>query len=196
VKSIGARLAKASADMAPGFDWQFNLLQSDQANAFCLPGGKVAVYTGLLPIAANADGLAVVMGHEIAHAVARHGAERMAHEKLMQIGQMAAGAALGDMDPGAQRAVLGALGAGAQYGILLPFSRNHESEADHIGLLLMARACFNPQESVRLWARMSQASQGQPPEFASTHPSHETRIQQLTAWLPEAEAEKNKYCSK
>jgi metalloendopeptidase OMA1, mitochondrial len=196
VRSIGARLAKASADMASGFEWQFNLLQSDQANAFCLPGGKVAVYTGLLPIAANADGLAVVMGHEIAHALARHGAERMAHEKLMQMGQMAAGVALGDMDPGAQRAVLGALGAGAQYGILLPFSRNHESEADHIGLLLMARACFNPEESVRLWERMSQASQGQPPEFASTHPSHETRIQQLTAWLPEAEAEKSKYCSK
>jgi metalloendopeptidase OMA1, mitochondrial len=195
IRGIGARLAKASAEMGANFDWQFNLLQSDQVNAFCLPGGKIAVYSGILPIAANADGLAAVMGHEIAHALARHGAERMAHEKLMQVGQMAAGVALGNMDPGAQRMVLGVLGAGAQYGVLLPFSRNHESEADHIGLVLMARACFNPEEAVHLWERMGEASSGQPPEFASTHPSHETRIQQLQAWMPEALAEKAKNCS-
>jgi metalloendopeptidase OMA1, mitochondrial len=195
IRAIGARLATAAKDMDPGFDWQFNLLRSDEVNAFCLPGGKVAVYTGLLPIAQNADGLAVVMGHEIAHALARHGAERMAHEKLMQIGQMAAGVALADMDMGERQAVLGALGAGAQFGILLPFSREHESEADHIGLLLAARGCFNPAEAVHLWERMSQNSNGQPPEFASTHPSHATRIEQLTNWMPEAEAERAKYCS-
>ena len=177
VRDIGRRIAAVSED--PGFEWEFNLIDSDQANAFCLPGGKVAVYTGMLPIAANTDGLAVIMGHEIAHAIARHGAERMAHQKLVQMGSMAASAAFSDMDYQTQSMVMGALGVGAQYGVLLPFSRDHESEADYIGLVYAARACFDPTEAPELWRRMGEASSGQRAEFTSTHPSHETRIRQV-----------------
>lgn len=187
VKRIGARLAHAAGSDDPGFEWEFNLIDSDQANAFCLPGGKVAVYTGILPVAENIDGLAVVMGHEIAHAIARHGAERMAHQKLVQIGTMATGMALGGMDISTQRAVMGAMGAGSQYGILLPFSRKHESEADYIGLIYAARACFDPREAPKLWERMNSASGGNAPdEWASTHPNPETRIHQFAEWMPEA----------
>ena len=141
VREIGYRLAKV-IDEDPGFEWEFNVIDSEQANAFALPGGKVAVYTGILPVVQNVDGLSAVMGHEIAHAVARHGAERMAHQKLVQYGSMAAGMALGSMDVGTQRMIMGALGMGAQYGVLLPFSRKHESEADYMGLIYLARACF------------------------------------------------------
>ncbi len=192
VRDIGTRLVQAAQRIVPNvdwgnFEWQFNLVDSDQANAFCLPGGKVAVYTGILPITANDNGLAAVMGHEIAHAIARHGAERMAHQRLVQMGSMAAGMSIGDMDPGTQRTVMAAIGAGAQYGVLLPFSRDHESEADHIGLMIAAGACFDPREAPRLWERMAQASGGQQPsEFMSTHPSHGTRIEQLNALMPKA----------
>ncbi len=192
VRDIGSRLVQAAQRIVPNvdwqnFEWQFNLVDSDQANAFCLPGGKVAVYTGILPITANDNGLAAVMGHEIAHAIARHGAERMAHQRLVQMGSMAAGMSIGDMDPGTQRTVMAAIGAGAQYGVLLPFSRDHESEADHIGLMIAAGACFDPREAPRLWERMAQASGGQQPsEFMSTHPSHGTRIEQLNALMPRA----------
>ncbi|GJL51633.1 MAG: Zn-dependent protease [Nitrospirales bacterium] len=195
VRRIGQQLAKAAVDVDPGFQWEFNVINSEQANAFALPGGKTAVYTGLLPVAENADGLAVVMGHEIAHAIARHGAERMAHQKLMQIGSMAASVALGDMDYDTQRMVLGALGVGAQYGIMLPFSRDHESEADYMGLLFMARACFDPTEAPELWERMGMMSQGkQPTEFMSTHPSHGTRIRQFEEWMPEALEVRAQHC--
>jgi predicted Zn-dependent protease len=193
VRGIGTRLVGAAQKVLPQvpwehFDWEFNLIQSEQANAFCLPGGKVAVYTGILPITANTNGLAAVMGHEIAHAIARHGAERMATQRLVQIGSMAAGMSVGEMDPGTQRMVMAAIGAGAQYGVLLPFSRDHETEADRIGLLLAAHACFDPREAPRLWERMGQAAGGgaQPAEFMSTHPSHGTRIRQLEEWMPEA----------
>lgn len=197
VRTIGRRLAQAAADVDPGFEWEFNVIESQQANAFALPGGKTAVYTGLLPVAASHSGLAVVMGHEIAHAIARHGAERMAHQKLVQIGTMTAGVALGDMDYDTQRMVMGALGVGAQYGVLLPFSRDHESEADYMGLLFVARACFDPTEAPRLWERMGEISKGkQPAEFMSTHPSHETRIKQFQEWMPEALALRKQYCSK
>ncbi len=195
IRTIGRKLAQAAADVDPGFDWEFNVIQSDQANAFALPGGKTAVYTGLLPAAENTNGLAVVMGHEIAHAIARHGAERMAYQKLVQIGSMAASVALGDLDYQTQRAVMGALGVGTQYGVLLPFSRDHESEADYMGLLFMARACFDPTEAPKLWERMGRMSQGQQPsEFMSTHPSHETRIRQFEEWMPEALALRQEYC--
>lgn len=195
IRAIGQRLAQAAADLDPGFQWEFNLIASDQANAFALPGGKVAVYSGLLPVARNVDGLATVMGHEISHALARHGAERMAHEKLTRMGMMAVGMAVGDMDLETQRMVMGALGVGAQFGVLLPFSREHESEADYMGLLLMARACFDPTEAPRLWERMGRMGSGrQPTEFMSTHPSHETRIEQLTEWLPEALAVRQENC--
>ena len=187
VRTIGHRLAQAAQDVDPGFDWEFNVIHSEQANAFALPGGKTAVYTGLIPVAENSNGLAVVMGHEIAHAIARHGAERMAHQKLVQIGSLAASVALGDLDYNAQRMVMGALGVGARVGVLLPFSRDHESEADYMGLLFLARACFDPTEAPRLWERMGQMNQGKKPsEFMSTHPSNETRIRQFQEWMPEA----------
>lgn len=186
VEKIGKRIALASAEWDPGFDWQYSLIESDERNAFCLPGGKVAVYSGILPIAANANGLAAIMGHEVAHALLRHGAERMAQQKLVQIGGMAATMATGEMDPGARQAIMGALGAGAKFGLILPFSRDHESEADKVGLMLMAKACFDPREAPRLWERMGAAGGGQPAEFTSTHPSHSTRIQNLNEWMPEA----------
>lgn len=184
VREIGRRIAAVAED--PGFEWEFNVIQSDQANAFCLPGGKVAVYTGIVPIAESTDGLAIIMGHEIAHAIARHGAERMAHQKLTQLGTLAVGVAMSDMDRRTQYAVMGALGVGAQYGVLLPFSREHESEADYMGLVYAARACFDPTEAPELWKRMGEASSGAPSEFMSTHPSHTTRIRQFDEWMPEA----------
>lgn len=190
VREIAARLIKAVHKLDPkadpGFEWEANLVRSEQANAFALPGGKIAVYTGIFPVAANADGLAAVMGHEIAHAIARHGAERMAYQKLVQVGSMAAGVSVSNMDPGTQRLVMGALGAGANLGVLLPFSREHESEADHLGLMFAAAACFDPREAPKLWERMGAQTKGQPAEFSSTHPSHETRIRQLQEWMPEA----------
>ena len=195
-RTIGRRLAQAAADVDPGFEWEFNVIESPQANAFALPGGKTAVYTGLLSVAENHSGLAVVMGHEMAHAIARHGAERMAHQTLVRIGTMAAGVALGDMDHDTRKMVMSALGVGAHYGVLLPFSREHESEADYMGLVYMARACFDPTEAPRLWERMAEASQGkQPAEFMSTHPSHETRIKQFQEWMPEALALRQQYCN-
>ncbi len=192
IKEIGQRLAKVSED--PGFQWEYSLIESREVNAFCLPGGKVAVYTGILPIAANDNGLAAIMGHEIAHAIARHGAERMAQQKLMQLGTLAAGVAVSDMDPRQRNAIMGALGIGGQYGIMLPFSRSHESEADYMGLINAARACFDPREAPKLWVRMSRASTGQPREFMSTHPSNETRIRQLEKWMPEALEARAKNC--
>ena len=171
------------------FDWDVNVIQSDQANAFCLPGGKMAVYTGLLPVAQNADAVAVVMGHEIAHALLRHGAQRMSQQKLGQLGQMAG--AMSGMDPQSQQMMQAAMG----YGYLLPYARKHESEADAVGLMLAAAACFDPQASVPLWERMSQASGGQaPPEFSSTHPNPGTRIQNLQALMPKAMAYRRKFC--
>lgn len=193
VLSIGRRIAAISED--PGFEWEFNLIDSPEVNAFCLPGGKVAVYTGILPVAANDDGLAVIMGHEIAHAIARHGAERMAHQRLAQYGQIALGMSMRDYNYDTQRTVMGAFGLGAQYGVLLPFSRTHESEADHIGLIFAARACFDPNEAPRVWQRMADQAKTRPPEFLSTHPSNARRIQELAGLVPEAMSERAKYCN-
>jgi metalloendopeptidase OMA1, mitochondrial len=190
---IGLERIDPEAD--PGFNWQVNVIASDQANAFALPGGKVAVYTGIFPVAANADGLASVMGHEIAHAIARHGAERMAYQKLVQIGSMAAGVSVGDMSPQARQAVMGALGAGAKFGLMLPFSRDHESEADYMGLMMAAAACYDPREAPKLWERMKQLGGQKPPEFASTHPSNDTRIAQLNENMPKALELYAKHCS-
>ena len=193
VLSIGRRIAAVSQD--PGFEWEFTLIDSPEMNAFCLPGGKVAVYSGILPIAANDDGLAIIMGHEIAHAIARHGAERMAHQRLAQYGQIALGMSMRDYNYDTQRTVMGAFGLGAQYGVLLPFSRTHESEADHIGIIFAARACFDPNEAPKVWQRMAQQSKSaRPPEFLSTHPSNARRIQELTALVPEALTERSKLC--
>jgi predicted Zn-dependent protease len=176
------------------YQWDVNVLKSDDVNAFCLPGGKIAVYTGIVPVAQNSDGLAVVMGHEIAHALLRHGGERMAQQKLVQLGTMAAGMSVSDMDPQQQQMVMAALGAGAQYGMLLPFSRSHESEADHVGLLLAAAACYNPEEAPKLWERMGALAKQKPPEFMSTHPADATRITQLNAWMPEANSVRQHFC--
>ncbi|RYE99675.1 MAG: M48 family peptidase, partial [Oxalobacteraceae bacterium] len=151
VPQVSADLAAAhgveAATAYKSFEWSAAVIDSQEANAFCLPGGKIAVYTGLLPITQNTDALAVVMGHEIAHALLRHGSQRMAQQKLVQMGQMAAG--VSGIDP----QVMSAIGAGVQYGVILPYGRNHESQADEVGLMLAAAACYDPEASVPLWER-------------------------------------------
>ncbi len=172
------------------FNWDVTVLQSDQVNAFCLPGGKIAVYTGLVPVANNADAMAVVMGHEISHALLRHGAQRMTEQKLAQIGQMAG--AMSGMDQGQMQAVMAVYG----YGRALPYARKQESQADEMGLMLAAAACYNPQEAVPLWQRMEQASGGSAqPEFASTHPNPGTRIDNLQSLMPKAMQYRAKFCN-
>jgi predicted Zn-dependent protease len=172
-----------------GFDWDVNVIESDQANAFCLPGGKMAVYTGLVPVAQSDDAMAVVMGHEIAHALLRHGAQRMAQQRLTQVGQVAG--ALGGMDPQQQQMVMAAMG----YGYLLPYARKHETEADEVGLMLAAAACYDPREAVPLWERMSAGAGEAPPEFSSTHPNPGTRIQNLEALMDKAMAYRERFCT-
>ena len=193
VPDIEAALAAENGQQPTGFsssfDWDVNVIQSDQANAFCLPGGKMAVYTGLVPVAQNENAMAVVMGHEISHALLRHGAQRMAQQKLSQVGQMAG--AMSGMDPQQQQMVMAAMG----YGYLLPYARKHETEADYVGLMLAAAACYDPQEAVPLWERMSAASGGQSqPEFSSTHPNPGTRIQNLESLMPKALEFYERYC--
>ena len=187
VKDVATRLAAVTRVAGGKFDWRVSVVDSPQVNAFCLPGGKIVVYTGILPVAQTAAGLATVLGHEMAHATLRHGSERLLKQKTTQTVLTGVRFSLGDMSYEQQRAVMGAIGAGAQYGLLLPFSREHESEADKIGLFYMARAGFDPRESVTFWERMSKATAGgQPMEFMSTHPSNATRIAQLKALLPQA----------
>jgi len=194
IQKIGRDIAIASEPWDPGFEWAFNLIRSEQANAFALPGGYTAVYTGLLPIAQNQDGVAVVMGHEIGHALAHHGAERMAQQNMQKI--VGAGVAMGagGMDSGSQRAVMGVFGGISQYGYALPFSRKHESEADYIGLILGARACYDPREAPKLWERMGASAGATPPEFQSTHPAPATRVANFNKWMPEAVAIYNENC--
>jgi len=169
------------------FNWEFSVVDNDEVvNAWALPGGKVAVYTGILNVAQTDAGLATVMGHEIAHAIARHGGERMSQQAALEFGQRGASRILSSTNPDSVEIFAQAyniLGAGA---ILLPFSRKHESEADHIGLLLMAAAGYDPRESVGFWERMSAGGGSEPPEFLSTHPNHDTRIRNLEKWMPEA----------
>ncbi|MGI8480631.1 MAG: M48 family metallopeptidase [Chthoniobacterales bacterium] len=186
VKRVAARLASATGQAGSGFDWKVSVIRDDKVNAFCLPGGKIVVYTGILPVAQNEAGLATVLGHEMAHATSRHGAQRVLQQNLTQTAMTGIAVSISDMDYNKQRAVMGALGAGAQFGVLMPFSRDHESEADHIGLIYMARAGYDPQESIRFWKRMDQTSRGGPPEFLSTHPAHGRRVQQLEEWMPKA----------
>lgn len=200
VPAVTEELATMNGQQAPqvyrDFQWDAAVIQSDDANAFVLPGGKIAVYTGLLPVAENQDAMATILGHEIAHALLRHGSQRMAQQKLMQVGQLAAGVALGGMDPGQQQAVMAALGAGAQYGFILPYGRNHETQADRVGLMLAAAACFDPREAVPLWERMSQLGGGaRPPEFASTHPDPANRQETLRALMPQALEFRERHCA-
>ncbi len=192
---LAAEHKETSPGLAKTFDWSVAVLDSAEANAFCLPGGKMAVYTGLLPVTRNDDAMAVVLGHEIAHALLRHGSQRMAQQKLVQAGQMAAGVAVGNMDPQQQQVVMAVFGAGARYGLLLPYDRKHETQADEVGLMLAAAACYDPREAIPLWQRMSGLNGGQrPPEFASTHPDPANRIQHLQALMPRAMGYYTKYC--
>ena len=196
VKRVAAHIIEAAkrskyAEMAQQFQWEVTVFKDDKtANAFALPGGKIAVYTGIFPMAKTEAGLAAVMGHEVVHALARHGAERMSQGEAANIGVQVLGAAagIGTGNAALGQATMAALGAGAQVGVLLPFSRKHESEADYIGILLAADAGYDPRESVVLWERMSRSGGGAPAEFMSTHPSNETRIDQLKQWMPEAMA--------
>ena len=186
VRRVGRRIAEATG--RTDYQWEFNLLEDKQVNAFCLPGGKVAVYTGILPITRDDAGLAAVLGHEVSHAIARHGGERVSQGLLVQVGLAATQVALARNDPAAVQQVTALLGAGATVGLLLPWSRGQESEADHLGLVFMAKAGYHPAAARDLWVRMAEAAKGggRPPEFLSTHPSEETRIRQIEAWIPEA----------
>lgn len=187
VKRVAQRIISAAqrskyAERAKSFDWDVTVIKNDKTkNAWALPGGKIAVYTGIFPEANNENGLAAIMGHEVVHALARHGAERTSQRLATDLSMQITSQALGMSRVGSSLAMQ-ALGVG----ILLPFSRSHESEADYIGLLLAAEAGYDPREAVLLWQRMAEASKGAPPEFLSTHPSHTTRIQDLEKWMPEA----------
>ncbi|MDH6309161.1 putative Zn-dependent protease [Dysgonomonas sp. PFB1-18] len=173
------------ANEVASYAWEFNLVKSTDVNAFCMPGGKIVVYEGILPYTQNETGLAVVMGHEVAHAVAKHANERMSNQMATQYGTSAIGAALGGTSAATQQIAAAALGLGAQYGILLPYSRKQELEADKLGLIFMAMAGYDPSQAAAFWQRMSQQG-GSTPEFMSTHPSDNTRIQQIQKDLPEA----------
>jgi predicted Zn-dependent protease len=187
VRRVAARLAAVTGEKGSKFDWKVSLVRDSQVNAFCLPGGKIVVYTGILPVAQSEAGLATVMGHEMAHATARHGSERVFQQKAAQTFMTGVQFSLGDLSYEQQRMIMGAIGAGAQYGILMPFGRDHESEADAIGLMYMARAGYDPREAVAFWQRMEEKSGGgAPPEFMSTHPSHDTRVSRLKELLPKA----------
>ncbi len=185
VGAVGSRISEA-ADQKD-FKWEFKVLASDQVNAFCLPGGKVAFYDAIMPICENETGVAVVMGHEVAHALASHSAERMSQGLGANIIGSVLSVGLSKSDPATQKNVMQLFGVGAQVGVILPFGRKQESEADHIGLILMAKAGYDPRAAVAFWERMESHAGGQkPPEFLSTHPSDKTRIAQIKAWLPEA----------
>jgi len=196
VRRVGKRIATAAEDFlvkeglgseVKNYKWEFNLIQDDKTvNAWCMPGGKVAVYTGLLPVTRDETGLAVVVGHEVAHAIAKHGGERMSQGLLTQLGGVGLAVALSTQPAAAQSIFMQAYGVGTQVGVLLPYSRLHESEADHIGLILMAKAGYDPRAAVPLWQRMNQQGGARPPELLSTHPAPESRIKDIQSLLPDA----------
>ncbi len=190
VQKVGARVSKVAT--LPDAQWEFVVFESKEANAFCLPGGKVGIYTGILPITKDEAGLATVIAHEVAHAVARHGAERMTEGMLIQGGGQALNTALKQQDPKWQSAASTTYGLGSQLLVALPHSRSQESEADHIGLLYMARAGYPPEASIGFWERFAaynKTAGGATPWFLRTHPLDERRIQDLKAWLPRAQQE-------
>tara|TARA_R110002051_G_scaffold5108_2_gene27336 strand:- start:3869 stop:4678 length:810 start_codon:yes stop_codon:yes gene_type:complete len=201
ITKVGQRISSAAerwltANGYPGYlkdyKWEYNLVNDETVNAWCMPGGKIVFYTGILPITQTETGVAVVMGHEVAHALADHGAQRMSAGTLQQVGAVAGNIAIQDEQ---KRNIFNqAYGIGSQVGVMLPFSRGHETEADRIGLQIMAIAGYNPYEAAELWKRMKANSGGEAPaEFMSTHPSNDTRINNLTAWAPDAEAEAAKF---
>jgi predicted Zn-dependent protease len=196
IKRVGTRIqkgveqymaSKGWSDQLEGFAWEFNLIQDDKTvNAWCMPGGKVAFYTAILPICKDENGIAVVMGHEVAHAIANHGRERMSQGLIEQMGMTTLGAAMGQNPSATSQIFMQAVGMGSNLG-MLKFSRQHESEADHIGLIFMAMAGYDPNNAPIFWKRMVEMNKGEkPPEFMSTHPSDETRIKDLEGWMPEA----------
>lgn len=196
IRRVGVRIQKAveqymteknMSDQLAGFEWEFNLIDDPKTvNAWCMPGGKVAFYTGILPVCKDELGVAVVMGHEVAHAIANHGRERMSQQMVAQFGIGTLATLMGQNPTAGKDLLLQAVGIGTNLGIL-KFSRQHESEADYMGLIFMAMAGYDPREAPRFWERMTEMSGGQqPPEFLSTHPSHETRVSDLNKWMPEA----------
>lgn len=196
VRRVGTRIAYAigkyyeqqgKGDILNGYQWEFNLIDSKDVNAWCMPGGKVVVYTGLLPVTQNEAALAVVMGHEIAHAIARHGNERMSQGVMQQLGGVALSVAVANKPAETQNLFLQSYGIGSTVLGTLPFSRKQETEADKFGLIFSAMAGYNPNEAIPFWQRMAQVGGGQkPPEFLSTHPSDETRIANMQKFIPEA----------
>lgn len=196
VKRVGQKIAvavekylkkKGHAEMIAELNWEFNLIAENVVNAWCMPGGKVAFYTGIMPVCQDEAGVAVVMGHEIAHAIASHGSERMSQALIQQLGGVALQVAIQDQPEKTKGLYMAAYGVGSQYGAMLPFSRLHESEADEMGLIFMAMAGYDPREAPKFWERMAAQSGGsQGPEFLSTHPSHDTRINDLNTKMGEA----------
>ena len=196
VKKVGREIADAAEAFLrengleselDGYFWEFNLIKEDKTvNAFCMPGGKIAVYTGILPVTKNADGLAVVLGHEVAHAIAKHGNERMSQELVAQFGGNVLSVITAQKSEQTQQIAMLAYGAGTQIGVLLPFSRKHELEADEIGLILMARAGYNPNYAVTFWQDMSAGGSGATAEIFSTHPSDSKRIESIKSLIPAA----------
>lgn len=196
VRSAGRKISRSvesylreigEADNVEGFQWEFNLLAEDIINAWAMPGGKVAFYEGIMPIAQNETGVAVVMGHEIAHAIAKHGAERMSLGLAQQLGGATLQVALRQQPQLTQQLAMAAFGAGSQLGVQLPYSREHESEADRLGLIFMARAGYDPREAPRFWKRMQEKEKGaRPPELLSTHPHPDNRIRKLNQYMDEA----------
>jgi len=196
VRRVGERIARSSeaflresgrGDQISSYKWEFNVIEDDKVvNAWCMPGGKVAVYTGILPYTRDETGLAVVLGHEVAHAIADHGNERMSQALLANMGGMALSVALASKPSQTRDLFMAAFGAGAAVGFLLPYSRLHESEADRIGLMFMARAGYDPREAIPFWERMNKQAGHKPPEFLSTHPAPESRIANIKTYIPEA----------
>jgi predicted Zn-dependent protease len=197
VKQVGNKVRQAvesylheqgQQDLLKGYAWEFNLVAEESANAFAMPGGKVVVFEGILPIAGDAGGLATIMGHEVAHAVARHGNERMSQALVSQLGGAALGLALSSKPQQTQQVFMAAYGMGTQVGVLLPYSRLQESEADRLGLIFMSLAGYDPRQAIDFWGDMDnrQGKDGAPPEFLSTHPSHASRIEDLRMHMSEA----------
>jgi predicted Zn-dependent protease len=195
VVKVGKKIAAAvetymaqagMSDALSGYSWEFNLIKSSDVNAFCMPGGKIVVYEGILPVTQNETGLAVVLGHEVAHAVAKHANERMSQQLLSQYGGTALGTVLQNSSTATQTIANTLYGVGSQYGVVLPHSRKQELEADKLGLIFMAMAGYDPNQAVGFWQRMAQNSNAKVAEFMSTHPSDETRIAKVRQELPEA----------
>jgi predicted Zn-dependent protease len=196
IKLAAERWLKANGhpEYLNGYQWEYKLIENKEVNAWCMPGGKIVFYSGILPVTKDDPGLATVMGHEVSHALANHGAQRMSASQLQQIGAVGVAVATGNKSAEQQQMWQQYYGVGTQVGVMLPFSRNHESEADRIGLILMAIAGYNPESAISFWQRMSASSTGnKPPEFMSTHPADATRIANIRSLIPEAKAEALKF---